>query len=68
MNIDSVTLQTDDSDIFAGGDAVTGPKTVIEAIEAGKQAAISIDRFTRGVDLKEGRETEWETVKDIPTA
>jgi len=68
MNVDTVTLQTEDADIFAGGDAVTGPKTVIEAIEAGKQAAISIDRFIRGVDLKEGRETEWEPVKDIPTA
>jgi heterodisulfide reductase subunit A2 len=50
-----VTLQTDDADIFAGGDAVTGPATVVEAIEAGKQAAISIDRFIQGTILKEGR-------------
>jgi heterodisulfide reductase subunit A-like polyferredoxin len=66
MNVDPTTLQTDDADIFAGGDAVTGPKTVIEAIEAGKQAAISIDRFIQGVDLREKRETQWKTAQDIP--
>jgi len=67
MNVDPLTLQTDDPDIFAGGDAVTGPKTVIEAIEAGKQAAVSIDRFIRGVDLREGREKEWEAVQALRT-
>jgi NADPH-dependent glutamate synthase beta subunit-like oxidoreductase len=55
MRVDPVSFQSDDADIFAGGDAVTGPRTVIEAIAAGKEAAISIDRFLRGVDLKEGR-------------
>jgi Fe-S oxidoreductase len=55
MHIDSYTLQTDEPDIFAGGDAVTGPKTVVEAIEAGKQAAMSIDRYIQGVDLQAGR-------------
>jgi len=67
MNVDPLTLQTNDPDIFAGGDAVTGPRTVIEAIEAGKQGAISIDRFIRGVDLSQGREKEWKAVSDIPT-
>jgi NADPH-dependent glutamate synthase beta subunit-like oxidoreductase len=55
MNVDPVTFQTDDADIFAGGDAVTGPRTVIEAIAGGKEAAISIDRFIQGVCLHEGR-------------
>jgi NADH-quinone oxidoreductase subunit F len=32
-------------DIFAGGDAVTGPSTVVEAIAAGKQAALDIDHY-----------------------
>ena len=32
-------------DIFAGGDAVTGPATVVEAIAAGKQAAVEIEHF-----------------------
>ncbi len=66
MNVDPFTLQTHDPDIFAGGDAVTGPKTVIEAIEAGKQGAVSIDRFIRGADLREGREKVWDPVTDIP--
>lgn len=65
MNVDPVTLQTNDSDIFAGGDAVTGPATVVEAIEAGKQAAISMDRFIQGVDLAEGREDRFEAVTDV---
>ncbi len=34
--------------IFAGGDVVTGPATVIEAIGAGVKAARSIDRFLGG--------------------
>jgi len=68
MNVDAVTLQTDDPDIFAGGDAVSGPKTVIEAIEAGKQAAISIDRFIRGVNLRENRDIQWQAASNIPTA
>jgi NADPH-dependent glutamate synthase beta subunit-like oxidoreductase/ferredoxin len=59
MKVDPVTLQSEDRDIFAGGDAVTGPRTVIEAIAAGKAAAVSIDRFLRGVDLYEDRDKDW---------
>jgi NADPH-dependent glutamate synthase beta subunit-like oxidoreductase len=55
MNVDSLTLQSDDADIFAGGDAVRGPQSIIEAIADGKQAAISIDLFIKGRDLKLGR-------------
>ncbi len=67
VNVDPLTLQTDDPFIFAGGDAVSGPKTVIEAIAAGKQAAISIDRYIRGEDLRAGREREWQAVQDVRT-
>lgn len=35
-------------DIFAGGDAVTGPATAVEAIAAGKQAALDIHQFLSG--------------------
>jgi heterodisulfide reductase subunit A-like polyferredoxin len=66
MNVNAVTMQTDDADIFAGGDAVTGPATVVEAIEAGKQAAISIDRFIQGTDIAEGRGQALEAVSDVP--
>jgi NADH-quinone oxidoreductase subunit F len=36
------------ADIFAGGDAVTGPATVVEAIAAGKQAALDIRHYLSG--------------------
>jgi NADPH-dependent glutamate synthase beta subunit-like oxidoreductase len=55
IHVDPVTFQSDDPDIFAGGDAVTGPRTVIEAIAGGKEAAVSIDRFIQGACLREGR-------------
>ena len=67
MQVDSVTLQTADEDIFAGGDAVSGPATVVEAIGAGKEAAVSIDRFIRGEDLAADRRTDWTPVEDVPT-
>jgi NADPH-dependent glutamate synthase beta subunit-like oxidoreductase len=61
MNVDPLTLQSDDPDIFAGGDAVRGPQSIIEAIADGKQAAISIDFFIKGRDLKLGRGEELKT-------
>ena len=48
------TLETNVRKLFAGGDVVTGPASVIEAIAAGRRAASSIDRFLGGdgnVDL-----------------
>lgn len=37
--------------IFAGGDNVTGPSTIIEAIAAGRRGAYGIDRFLSGMDV-----------------
>ncbi|MDY3014058.1 MAG: FAD-dependent oxidoreductase [Evtepia sp.] len=34
--------------VFAGGDAVTGPATVVLAMGAGKRAAVSIDEYLSG--------------------
>jgi NADH-quinone oxidoreductase subunit F len=42
------TLETNIPGIFAGGDAVTGPATIIEAIAAGQRAAAAIDKFFAG--------------------
>jgi heterodisulfide reductase subunit A-like polyferredoxin len=67
MVVDPVTFQSDAPDIFAGGDAVVGPATVIEAIAHGKQAAVSIGRFIRDEDLHLGREKEWRAVEDVRT-
>ena len=44
---DALTYQTAEADIFAGGDVYTGPKFAIDAIAAGKKAAISIHRFVQ---------------------
>ena len=42
---DAMSCQTGESDVFAGGDVVTGPKFAIDAIAAGKEASISIHRY-----------------------
>ncbi|MBC8214031.1 MAG: FAD-dependent oxidoreductase [Candidatus Marinimicrobia bacterium] len=43
------TMETNIPGVFAGGDAVTGPNTVIDAISQGHIAAESIDRFINGI-------------------
>ena len=48
---DPDTLATGVPGVFAGGDAVSGPATAIEAIAAGKQAAASIHRYLQGEEL-----------------
>jgi len=54
---DDVTYQTAQPDVFVGGDVYTGPKFAINAIAAGKQAAISLHRFVQpGQDLRFGRD------------
>ena len=58
IEADPFTLETGTQGIFAGGDAVTGPQTYIDAMAAGRKAAVSIDRYLRGVDLREEREKE----------
>jgi NADPH-dependent glutamate synthase beta subunit-like oxidoreductase len=46
---DTITSSTSAEDIFSGGDLVTGPATVVEAIGAGKRAVEGIDRYLRGL-------------------
>jgi NADH-quinone oxidoreductase subunit F len=48
IQVDSDTLATTREGVFAGGDVVTGPASVIEAIAAGRQTAISIDKYLGG--------------------
>ena len=48
---DDWTFQTDDPKVFAGGDAVLGAQTVIQAVAQGKKAAWSMDAFLRGDDM-----------------
>jgi len=56
---DPVTFATNIPGVFAGGDAVSGPATVVKAVNAGKEAAISINRYLMGEDIKAGRGKDW---------
>jgi len=64
IEVDPITLTTNLPGVFAGGDVVN-VATVAEAMADGKKAAISIDRYLRGVDLKEGRLPQVKQVVDI---
>lgn len=59
FDVDPVTFATNVEGVFAGGDDVTGPATVVKAIYAGKEAAVSIGRYLSGEDVKAGREKNW---------
>lgn len=58
LTADPITLETNIPRVFAGGDCVTGPDIVVNAMFAGKKAAISIDRMLNDRDLRVGREFE----------
>jgi len=45
----NITMETSIPGVFAAGDAVSGPATVVEAIGGGKRAAEAIDRYLRGI-------------------
>lgn len=58
LKIDKATLATSRPGVFAGGDVVTGPNTVVEAIAAGKKAAVMIGRYLRGEELNQPGEAK----------
>ena len=45
IQINGKTMQTSVEKVFSGGDCVTGPATVIQAVAAGRRAADAIDQF-----------------------
>ncbi|RLC29772.1 MAG: 4Fe-4S ferredoxin, partial [Deltaproteobacteria bacterium] len=49
VKADSVSMTTSMDGVFAAGDLVTGPATVIEAVAGGKRAAKGIDRYLSGL-------------------
>jgi indolepyruvate ferredoxin oxidoreductase alpha subunit len=65
IKADPLTLETGMAGVFAGGDAVTGPASVIDALAAGRKAAISIDRYLGGEPLNVGREGEGTQVSKL---
>ena len=59
FSVDSETMATEVPGVFAGGDAVSGPATVLEAMRHGKMAAESIHRYLRGLSqTREYKPTE----------
>ena len=56
LEVNPETLQTNIPDIFAGGDVISGPATVIEAVEAGQRVAKYIGKYLQGEELP----TEWQ--------
>lgn len=48
FRIDEETMQTSIEGVFAGGDCTSGPATVVQALAAGRRAAISINQYLTG--------------------
>ncbi len=53
FNVDRVSYMTNRPGVFAAGDAITQPVSVIDAIGSAKQAAAGIDAFLRGVEVSD---------------
>ncbi len=56
LDVDTVTCSTRLPGVFAGGDLVTGPATVVDAMATGRRAAESAHRFLQGQDIVANRE------------
>ncbi|MBM3173608.1 MAG: hydrogenase iron-sulfur subunit, partial [Chloroflexi bacterium] len=65
IKVNPLTLETSIPGVFAGGDCVTGPNNVVEAMAAGLRAAESIDRYLQKRDLAIGRTLEPEAVAEV---
>jgi len=63
---DPFTLETNIPGIFVGGDASYGPRSVVKAVASGKDAAISIDRYLKGEDIKADRSQKWNSIEFEP--
>lgn len=51
--LDKTTFQSTRPDVFFGGDSAMGPKNVITAVAQGHSAAVSIDLYCQGKDIRE---------------
>lgn len=56
LSADPLTCETAMDGVFAGGEAVSGPGTVIHALALGRRAAESAHRWLNGEDLRVGRD------------
>lgn len=65
IKVNPLTLETSVPGVFAGGDCITGPNNVVEAMAAGLRAAESIDRYLQGRNLEVGRSLETPPLAEI---
>ncbi|MGB5986198.1 MAG: FAD-dependent oxidoreductase [Desulfobacterales bacterium] len=72
IRVNRASMETSLAGVFAAGDAVLGPATVVEAIGGGKKAADAIDRYLSGIPQPKmppipvrRLRTEW---FDVPSA
>ena len=65
IQVNPISLETGAKGVFAGGDMVTGPGTIVESMAHGRKAAISIDRYLCGEDLFQGRESEGTQISPL---
>jgi 2-oxoacid:acceptor oxidoreductase gamma subunit (pyruvate/2-ketoisovalerate family) len=65
--VDAKNLATGRDGVYAGGDVVTGPATVVEAIAAGKKAALSIAAAINGQPVSETIKGEVIKYQDLNT-
>jgi len=68
LSVDPITMATHLPGVFAGGDVVTGPSTVVEAMAQGFKAAISIDKYLKGESLFADRIVKPLRRADVPKA
>jgi len=66
LRVDKATQATRIPGVFAGGDMTTGPASVVEAMAAGKRAAVSIDRYLHGQDIAASRDKR--SLHEVATA
>ncbi|MFW6118011.1 MAG: FAD-dependent oxidoreductase [Chloroflexota bacterium] len=67
VKVDGFSFATSSKEgVFAGGDVVSGPSDIIGAIGAAKEAAISIDRYLSGLDIREDRTINFRLVNGPP--
>jgi NADH-quinone oxidoreductase subunit F len=66
IGVDELTLQTSAEGVFAGGDVVTGPASVVEAIAHGRRAAEAIDRYLGGSGEIEEKLAPEEDISKLP--
>lgn len=52
IKVDPITYQTTREGVFAGGDVISGASTVINAIAQANEASVAIDRYLRGLNIK----------------